>query len=57
MRHRNQRLTAVIGLQANMPTVGLLANQYIALNHEWNITDNYAVIMRKALMYPLCWHL
>jgi len=24
-------------------------NKYIALNHEWNITGNYAVIMHKTL--------
>ena len=36
-----------IGLQAIVSTVGLFANKYIALNHEWNITGNYAVRMRK----------
>jgi len=29
-----------LGLQANVSTVGLFANKYIALNHEWNITGN-----------------
>jgi len=37
------------GLQANMSTVGLFANKYITLNHEWNITRNYAVRMHKTL--------
>jgi len=40
-----------VGLQAIVSTVGLLAiaNKYIALNHEWNITGNYAVRMHKTL--------
>jgi len=38
-------------LQANMSTVGLFANKYITLNHEWNITGNYAVRMRKTLKH------
>jgi len=38
-----------VGLQAIMSTVGLFANKYIAFNHEWNITGNYAVRMRKTL--------
>jgi len=29
-----------VGLQANLSTVGLFANEYIALNHEWNFTGN-----------------
>jgi len=44
-----------VGLQANVSTVRLFANQYIALNHEWNITGNYAVRINKtfkALMHP-----
>jgi len=36
-------------LQAIMSTVGLFANKYIAFNHEWNITGNYAVRMHKTL--------
>jgi len=28
-------------------TVGLFANKYIVLNHEWNFTGNYAVGMHK----------
>jgi len=36
-----------VGLQAIVSTVGLFANKYIALNHEWNITGNYAVRMHK----------
>ena len=36
-----------VGLQANISTVGLCANKYIALNREWNITGNYAVRMHK----------
>jgi len=27
-----------VGLQANVSVFGLLANKYIRLNHEWNIT-------------------
>jgi len=38
-----------VGLQAIVSTVGLLTYKYIALNHEWNITGNYAVRMRKRL--------
>ena len=38
-----------VALQAIMSTVGLFANKYIALNHEWNITGNYAVRMHKTL--------
>jgi len=38
-----------VGLQAIASTVGLFANKYIALNHEWNITGNYAVRMHKTL--------
>ena len=40
-----------VGLQAIMSTVGLFANKYITLNHEWNITRNYAVRMRKTLKH------
>jgi len=40
-----------IGLQAIMSTVGLFANKYIALNHEWNITGHYAVRMHKILKH------
>jgi len=40
-----------LGLQAIMSVVGLFANKYIALNHEWNITGNYAVIMHKTLKH------
>ena len=40
-----------VGLQAIMSTVGLFANKYIALNHEWNITRNYAVRMHKTLKH------
>jgi len=36
-----------VGLQANFSTVGLFANKYIALNHEWNITGNSAVKCTK----------
>jgi len=36
-----------VGLQAIVSTVRLFANKYIALNHEWNITGNYAVRMHK----------
>jgi len=36
-----------VGLQANMSTVRLFANKYITLNHEWNVTGNYAVRMHK----------
>jgi len=31
-----------VGLQAIASAVGLFGNKYIALNHEWNITGNYA---------------
>jgi len=43
------------GFQANASTVGLLANKYIALNHEWNIVGNYSKNAQniKALMCPL----
>ena len=40
-----------VGLQAIMSTVGLFASKYIALNHEWNITRNYAVRMHKTLKH------
>jgi len=40
-----------VGLQAVMSTVGLFANKYITLNHEWNITGNYAVRMHKTLKH------
>jgi len=40
-----------VGLQAVASTVGLFANKYIALNHEWNIPGNYAVRMHKTLKY------
>jgi len=40
-----------VGLQAIMPTVELFADKYIALNHEWNITGNYAVRMHKTLKH------
>jgi len=47
--HRKQRRgCSDVGLQAIVSTVGLFANKYIALNHEWNITGNYAVRMHKA---------
>ena len=52
MRHRKQRPSAVyVGLQAVILTVKLFANKYIALNHEWNITANYAVKMHKTLKH------
>jgi len=44
-----------VGLQAIMSAVGLFANKYMALNHEWNIPGNYAVRMHKRLKY-LCVH-
>ena len=40
-----------VGLQTIMSTVELFANKYIALNHEWNITGNYAVRMHKTLKH------
>ena len=40
-----------VGLQAVMSTVGLFANKYITLNHEWNITGKYAVRMLKTLKH------
>jgi len=40
-----------VGLQAIMSAVGLFANKYIALNHEWNITGDYAVRMHKTLKH------
>jgi len=40
-----------VGLQANVSTVGLFENKYIALNHEWNITGNYAVRMHRTLKH------
>ena len=40
-----------VGLQAIMSTVGLFANKYITLNHEWNITGNYAVRMHETLKH------
>jgi len=40
-----------VGLQAIMSTVGLFANKYIALNHQWNIIGNYAVRMHKKLKH------
>jgi len=44
-----------VGLQAIMSVVGLFANKYIVLNHEWNITGNYAVRMHKTLKHS-CVH-
>jgi len=40
-----------VDLQAIMSMVGLFANKYITLNHEWNITGNYAVKMHKTLKH------
>jgi len=40
-----------VGLQAIMSTVELFTNKYIVLNHEWNITGNYTVRMRKTLKH------
>ena len=40
-----------VGLQAIMPTVELLADKYIPLNHEWKITGNYAIGMHKTLKH------
>jgi len=40
-----------VGLQADLSTAGLFAYKYIALNHEWNITGNYAVRMHKTLKH------
>jgi len=40
-----------VGLQAIVSTVELFANKYIALNHERNITGNYAVRMHKTLKH------
>jgi len=40
-----------VGLQAIVSTVELFTNNYIALNHEWNITGNYAVRMHKTLKH------
>jgi len=39
--------SSYVGLQANVSTAGLFANKYIELNHEWNITGNYAVKCTK----------
>jgi len=44
-----------VGLQDIMSAVELLANRYIALNHEWNITGNYAIRMHKTLKHQ-CVH-
>jgi len=38
-----------VDLQAIVLTVRLFANKYIALNHEWNITENYAVRIHERL--------
>jgi len=43
-----------VGLQAIVSTVGLFANKYIALNHEWNTTGNYAVRMHKSIKILMC---
>jgi len=40
-----------VGFQAIMSAVGLFANKHIALNHQWNITGNYAVRMHKTLKH------
>jgi len=39
---RNEIATSCgeVGLQAIASTIGLFANKYIALNHEWDITEN-----------------
>jgi len=44
-----------VGLQAMASTVGLFANKYIALNHQWNITGNHAVRMHKTMKHE-CVH-
>jgi len=49
--HETATDSGYVGLQAIMPTVGLFANKYIALNHKWNITGNYAVKMHKTLKH------
>jgi len=38
-----------VDVQANVSTVRLFTNKYIALNHEWNITGNYAARMHKTV--------
>jgi len=40
-----------VGLQATVSMVGLFAKKYIVLNHQWNITGNYAVRMHKTLKH------
>jgi len=40
-----------LGLQAIMLAVGLFANKYITLNHQWNIIGNYAVRMHKTVKH------
>jgi len=57
MHHKKQATdSGYAGLQAIASTIGLFANKYIALNHEWNITGNCAVRMHKPLMCPLHRH-
>jgi len=40
-----------LGLQAIVSTIGLFANNCIALNHVWNITRNYAARIHKTLKH------
>jgi len=38
-----------VGWRAIASMVELFTNKYIALNHEWNITGNYAVKIHETL--------
>jgi len=40
-----------VGLQGIVSAVGLFANTCITLNHEWNITWNYAARMHKTIKH------
>ena len=48
---KSWRRACYVGLQAIVLTVGLFANKYIVLNHEWNSIRNYAVRMHKTLKH------
>jgi len=51
--HHVVRYSRYVGLQPAVPTVGLFANKYtvLNLNHERNITGNYAIRMHKILKH------
>jgi len=43
--------TTKMSQRKNKPSVGQFANKRTVLNHEWNITGNYAVRMHETLKH------